>query len=208
MFKRNQVEEAIAIVLEGATEPSDELRTRIKRLLDTDRALGRNKRSADPEVASYAFYSVEAPGRGSENWFSDYEAFALLTGLRLMRHGWPQGFAVAALRRVKSDLALHHGRILQQDPAVLFDQKLISQQAKPGDLVFTNADPVFLAILPSDRDDRSYPNRAVVCRGQTQLVPLFREQDAWTAFELVNSAHALSDALEKTAPRKRGRASE
>ena len=175
---------------------------------ETDRALGRKERSVDPEAANYAFFSVEAPGRGTENWFSNYEVFALLTGVRLMRHGWPQGFAVTVLRRVKGDLEHHHARILEQHPTVLFDKELIRQQAKPGDLSFSNSDPVFLAILPSDRDDRSYPNRAVICRGQAQLVPLFREQEAWTAFELVSSAHALCAALAKTAPRKRGRGSE
>jgi hypothetical protein len=110
MFKRNQVEEAIALVLEpGSIGPGMELRTRIKRLLDTDRGLGRNERSKDREHANFAFYSTDAGGRGTENWFSNYEAFALLTGLRLMRHGWPQGYVVALLRRVKRGLEMHHG---------------------------------------------------------------------------------------------------
>ena len=56
------------------------------------------------ERANFAFYSLDAPGRGGENWFSDYDAFALLIGLQLMRHGWTQGFAVAVLRRVKPEL--------------------------------------------------------------------------------------------------------
>jgi hypothetical protein len=73
MFKRNQVEEAIAIVLEpGLAKPSSEMRTRLKRLLETDRSLGRSKRSADPERANFA---LDAPGRGIENWFTGYEAF-------------------------------------------------------------------------------------------------------------------------------------
>ena len=127
MFKRNQVEEAIARVLEpGSAKPSSEMRTRLKRLLETDRGFGRNKRSADPERANFAFYSEDGPGRGVENWFSADEAFALLTGLRLMRHGWPQGFAVAVLRRVKPALEEQHARILKQDPVVLFDERLIS----------------------------------------------------------------------------------
>src|SRR6516225_7602903 len=122
MYKRNQVEEAIAIVLEpGSTRLSSEIRTRLKRLLETDRNLGRSKRSADPERANFAFYGMEAPGRGLENWFTGYEAFALLTGLRLMRDGWPQGLVVAVLRRVKPDLERHHARIVRQNPTVLFD---------------------------------------------------------------------------------------
>ena len=42
MFKRNQVEEAIACVLEpGSAKPSSEMRTRLRRLLETGR---RNRR--------------------------------------------------------------------------------------------------------------------------------------------------------------------
>jgi hypothetical protein len=124
MFKRNQVEEAIALVLKpGSTRPSSEMRIKLKRLLETDRGLGRNKRSADPERAHFAFHSTDGPGRGVENWFSEYEAFALLIGLRLMRLGWPQGLAVAVLRRVKPALETHHARILKQAPADLSDEQ-------------------------------------------------------------------------------------
>jgi predicted DNA-binding transcriptional regulator YafY len=50
-----------------------------------------------------------------EVWFSEYEAFALLNGLRLMAHGWPQGVAVTLMRRVRSELEKQHARILNQD---------------------------------------------------------------------------------------------
>ena len=59
-FKRNQMEAAISRVLEGSVKPSSELRTRLKRLLDRDRGLGRNKRSADPGRANFAFYGEDA----------------------------------------------------------------------------------------------------------------------------------------------------
>jgi hypothetical protein len=212
MFKRNQVEEAIARVLEpGAAKLSSELRTRLKRLLETDRGLGRNRRSADPERANFAFYSRDGSGRGVENWFSVCEAFALLTGLRLMRHGWPQRFAVAVLRRVKPELEKHHARILSQDPAVLFDNQLIRQRAKPGDFVVDNTDPVFLAIISRDREDRSRSNPAAICQGQDQLMRFIKAQGAgkaWTVLELVNSVHALSSALVRARPRRRGRRSQ
>ena len=211
MFKRNQVEEAIARVLEpGAAKLSSKIRTPLRRLLDTDRDLGRQKRSADPESANFAFYNRDGSGRGVENWFSDYEAFALLTGLQLMRHGWPQGFAVAVLRRVKPELEKHHARILSQKPAVLFDNELIRQRAKPGDLAVDNTDPVFLAIISKDREDSSRSNPAAICRGQEELVRFIKAQGpgkAWTALELVNAVHALSSALAKTKPRRRGRRS-
>jgi hypothetical protein len=48
-FKRNQVEEAIArISVANYQKPPSELRTRIKRLLDLDRSMGRKLRSNNP----------------------------------------------------------------------------------------------------------------------------------------------------------------
>jgi hypothetical protein len=211
MFKRNQVEEAIACVLEpGSAKPSPEMRTRLKRLLETDRALGRSKRSSDPERANFAFSGMDAPGRGLENWFTGYEAFALMTGLRLMRDGWPQGLVVAVLRRVKPDLERYHGRVLEQDPAGVFDDDKIRQQARPGDLAVSNADPVFLVINSGARERDGATKPAAICRGQAELMRFIKTWgpgQTWTVTELGTSIHALSLALAKTVPRKRGRGS-
>ena len=146
-----------------------------------------------------------------ENWFTGYEAFALLTGLRLMRDGWPQGFAVAALRRVKPDLERHHGRILRQDATVLFNEGQIRQHAKSGDLVVSNTDPVFLVINSKDQEDRLASNPAAICQGQAELMGFIKgwgPGQTWTVMELGTSIHALSLALAKTVPRKRGRGSQ
>lgn len=161
MFKRNQVEEAIINIY--GPEPAKHaahLRSQIKRLLDTDRSLGRNKRSTDPQRANFAFYSNTMPGKGRDNWFSDYEAFALLTGLRLMRHGWPQRLAVTLLRQVRQALETEYSRIVDQEPAILFDNQLIMQQATPGKLVVDNSDPVFLGIIsPQSQGDSARLSR-------------------------------------------------
>lgn len=195
-YKRNQIEEAISRVLERSPEPGSELRTRLKRLLDTDRTHGRNKRSA-----KLAFFSGNPPGRGIEIWFSDYEAFALLTGLMLMNHGWPQGFAVEVLRRVRAELETHHARVLQQDPTILFDEAAIVQAAKPGHLAVSNSDPVFLAIGSAGAGDVSMS----VCRGQEELMRVMHERrGAWTIFELVTLIHQLHSDLAETKPAKRG----
>ena len=94
-YKRNQVEEAISDLLEpDLSQPTQDLRTKLKRLLDTDRTL---RRSAEEGAGKFAFFSADPPGKGAENWFSAYDAFALLTGVRLMRHGWPQGRAVSVM---------------------------------------------------------------------------------------------------------------
>jgi hypothetical protein len=211
MFKRNQGEEAIACVLEpGSAKPSSEMRTRLRRLLETDRGLGRSKRSPDPERANFAFSGMDAPGRGFENWFTGYEAFALLTGLRLMRDRWPQGLVVAVLRRVKPDLERHHARVLRQNPTILFDHERIRQQARPGDLAASNTDPVFLVINSKDREQDTGANPAAICQGQAELmrfIKTFGSGQTWTVMELGTSIPALSTALTKTEPRKRGRAS-
>ena len=89
------------------------MRTRIKRLLELDRFIGR-KRTKNAEEANFAFFSEEAPGTGADISFSEYDAFALLNGLRIMGHGWPQGFAVAIMRRVRPALEREHARILAQ----------------------------------------------------------------------------------------------
>ena len=212
MFKRNQVDEAIASVLEpGSAKPSSEMRTRLKRLLETDRALGRNKRSPDPELANFAFSGIDAPGRGFENWFTGYEAFALLTGLRLMRDGWPQGLVVAVLRRVKRDLERHHARVVRQNPTVLFDADRIRQQARPGDLAVSTTDPVFLAINSKNPEHHTGPNQAAICQGQAELMDFIKTWgpgQTWVVTELGTSIHALALALAKTVPRKRGRGSQ
>jgi hypothetical protein len=64
-YKRNQVEEAIAhIFFPDCEKPPSELRTRIKRLLDLDRSIGRKLRSKDAAEANFGFFSEEAPGTG------------------------------------------------------------------------------------------------------------------------------------------------
>jgi hypothetical protein len=89
------------VFVSNCEKPPSELRTRIKRLLELDRSIGRNLRSKNAEEANFGFFSEKA---GAVISFSEYEAFALLNGLRIMEHGWPQGFAVSIMRRVRLDL--------------------------------------------------------------------------------------------------------
>ncbi len=211
-YKRNQVEEAISRVLEPGSKkkPSSEMRTRLKRLLDVDRAFGRNKRSADAKHANFAFYNTDALGRGVEHWFSGYGVFALLMGLRLLQHGWPQRFAVALLRYIRPELEKHHGQILQRDSTEISDPRRMQAQPMEGDLATPGSDPVFLAIRGKDREDQLRPV-AEICRGQGELMnALLRNHEVgqtWTTFELANSARALDSELAKTVPRRRGRSS-
>jgi hypothetical protein len=207
-YKRNQIHDAIAALDRDRKRTDAELLTRMKRLLEADRALGRSKRSRDPEQANYAFYSDEPPGTGVEIWFSEYEAFALFTALRVLEHGFPQGTAVRLLRRVRGQLEAHHARILRQNPDVLFDRQRAREQAVAGGLVGDNSDPVFLTIISGRQSSgRDSSLSCAVCRGMPEVVKFVGREggESWTVFELTRPAHLLSAALKKTEPRKRGR---
>jgi hypothetical protein len=164
-YKRNQIEEAIARIFYPNREkcPS-ELRTRIKRLLELDRSMGRKVRSKDPEEANFAFFSEEAPGTGADISFSEYEAFALLNGLRMMDHGWPQSVAVSIMRRVRRDLEREHARILRQDPDRLFDWEAIGARGRHGDMppIKTSQDvfPAIASIWTAISEGRLTPDEA------------------------------------------------
>ena len=210
-YKRNQIEEAITrIVVPNCEEPPSELRTRIKRLLDLDRSIGRKPRSKDAEEANFGFFSEEAPGTGADIMFSEYNAFALLNGLRIMAHGWPQSFAVSIMRRVRRDLEREHARILRQDPGKLFDWETIRARARPGDIAVDNTDPVFLTIASKAQrgpDEGQTAPLSAVCHGWAKVCEFSRDVGApsVTFFEVVTLAHRLHHELMKAEPRRRGR---
>jgi hypothetical protein len=213
LYKRNQIEEAISrTVEERSAKPSSALRIRLKRLLDMDRSLVHNPKSPDPNKANYAFYSGDSPGKGVEIWFSPYEAFALLTSLRLLQHGWPQSFAVGVLRRVRPQLEKQHARILKHSPKILFNDKVIQQNSRPGALYVDNTDPVFLIIVSRQESATGGDVKILscrICRGMKEVAEFLKQEGArsYTMFDLVTSAHALSSELLKAQPRKRGRSS-
>jgi hypothetical protein len=209
-YKRNQIEEAIArIVAPNCEKPPSDLRTRIKRLLELDRSIGRRRRSNDAERANFGFFSEEAPGTGADISFSEYEAFALINGLRIMQHGWPQGIAVSIMRRVRLDLEREHARILRQDPAKLFDQQAIYATARPGDIAVDNTDPVFLTVAAREQyaSDERQTRLCAVCRGLAKVSEFGRDVGASsvTRFEVATLAHRLHLELMRTKPRRRGR---
>jgi hypothetical protein len=216
MFKRNQVELAIANLLEPELRQlSSGLRTRIKRLLETDRAFGCDPRSDDPEKGNYAFFREASPGSGFEVWFSSYEAFALLLALQLMVHNWPQRFVVSVMRRVRRALEKEYERILKIDPAILFDAKAIARNREPGSLAYDTVEPAFLVIVSRYGISREQEKEPFACSVHSDI----GSASSWVAqtikgvgggssmFELTIIAHALAPALERTKPRSRGRTS-
>src|SRR5688572_10102116 len=181
-YKRSQLETAITrLFIPGSNEPTSELRTRIKRLLELDRNLGRKLRSPDAEENNFAFFSEEAPGTGADILFSEYEAFALLNALSIMEHGWPQSFAVSIMRRVRPDLTKEHARILRQDPEKLFDPETIRAKAHPGAVVVDNTDPVFLTVVSKGHrapDETKTMPVCAVCRGLEAVSKFSRQTSA------------------------------
>jgi hypothetical protein len=212
-YKRSQLEAAITRLFKpDSNEPASELRTRIKRLLELDRNLGRKLRSQDPEEGNFAFFSEEPPGTGADISFSEYEAFALLNALSIMEHGWPQSFAVSIMRRVRPNLTKEHARILRQDPQKLIDTEATRKNPSPGDPVVDNTDPVFLTVVSkghrAPNETKTVPECAV-CRGLEAVNKFCRQMGAsgWTMWEVATIAHKLRGELRNTEPRRRGRVS-
>jgi hypothetical protein len=211
-FKRNQIEEAIFRMVGARGERLDELRLRLKRLLVTDRRLGRDVESDEEANCHYAFFSEDQPGSGIEVSYSDYEAFALLVGLMLLEHGLPQATVVKVMRQVRRPLEAAHGDSLKKDPSTLFDEQAVLAQARPGVIGVNNTDPIFLAFMrltDSAVGDQSSRADFGVCRGQQELVDFVKKHSesgiGVTFFELVGWIHGIAMNLLQIPPAKRGR---
>jgi hypothetical protein len=206
-YKRNQIEEAISRTIgERSAKPSPGLRTRLKRLLDMDRGLKRTARSSDPERANYAFYTSDAPGKGSEVLFSDYDVFALLMGMRMLEHGWPQNFVVTTLRRIRNELEARHTKIFQVE-----SPNVARPEPRAGDLAIGNpASPFLLIVSDGETLDRTregpyaqiFENQEDAFRFQMKKAG---RSCSW--FELDTPAHTLRTNLIGSLPRQRGRSS-
>jgi hypothetical protein len=206
-YKRNQVEEAISRFFgEKSAKPSSGLQTRIKRLMDLDRSLPRNTGSNSPEVANYAFYSSDSPGKGIEVSFSNYEAFALMIGLQMLNHNWPQKFAVDTLRRFRHQLEAQHKRILSLGPEQLFDEKQIRLAARPGSPAVNTASPIFLLIWSDQRSAKDpTPSAGIFDERAAFRITIEKAGRSSTWLELTKPAHLLSALLSKSLRRQRGR---
>jgi hypothetical protein len=208
-YKLNQLQEAIFRTLGAKDTRVDELKLRLKRLLVTDRRLGRGKRSENKADRRYAFYSHKPLGSGVEVMFSGYEAFALLAALIVLEYGIPQAKVVSILQDVRSDLEAAHHETLQKDPKVLFDPEAVRAMARPGMIAVDNTEPVFLAFVRLDAGKGRVRAFISVCRGHDELVNFISEHSVpgsgATHFELARLMHTVADNLSKTRPIKRGR---
>jgi hypothetical protein len=207
-FKRNQVEEAISrTVGERFAEPSPTLRARLKRLLDVDRNLKVGKAGSSKSArAPFAFYSKEPGGKGSEISFSIADACALLVGIRMLEHGWPQTFVVSGLRLIRPDLSRRHEDILN---------RLIRQrQSEPppvGTVDFAHPDSDFLLVvsdgLSSNKASASPYLRLFDNQIQAFAFQMERVGRSCSWFPLEGQARMLHEHLLHSLPRRRGRGS-
>jgi hypothetical protein len=132
--------------------------------------------------------------------------------LRLLDHGWPQGFVVDVLRHIRRNFERQHSDILKQDPVKLFDPKRVDALARAGQIGADNTDPVFLTLVTGKHsykdgiDDRT---SAKICRGTKEVSHFVKEHQAhsWSLFELATRAHRLKEQLALARPRMRGRQS-
>jgi hypothetical protein len=203
-FKRNQMEEAISRTLgERSSKPSSSLKTQIKRLLDLDRNLTRLPRSRDPERASFAFFDEAPPGRGVEVMFSAPNAFAVLTGVRMLDHGWPQSFVVSSLRQAKAELAARY-RAIVSTPA----QSIEATRHAPGEMAFPYPDSAFLLIISDSRTPASGSGSYVRFFENQNSAFLFQMEKVGRScswFGLESSARALHEHLLRSLPKHRGK---
>jgi hypothetical protein len=191
----------------GAAQARD-LKLRIKRLLLTDRRLGRGKRS-DRQPGGYAFYSGKPQGSGTEVMFTGYEVFAVLAAVLLLRHGIPQAKVVSILRAVRADLEAAHDEILKKNSEVLFDQDAIRAMARSGTIAIDSTAPIFLAFVELDIGRGKVHATISVCRGLDELGKFFKEHSVGgsgaTFFQFTRLMRTLATNLSQTRPVKRGR---
>jgi hypothetical protein len=208
-YKRNQVEEAIVLTLRAEDARVGELKLKMKRLLVTDRRLGRGKRSDGKAGPRYAFYSQRPQGSGVEVMFSGYEAFALMAALIVLEHGIPQAKVVSILQEIRSDFEAAYCDTLKKDPKVLFDPRLVRAMARPGLFGVDNTAPVFLAFVKLDIGKGIVRAFITVCRGLDDMRKFLRNHSVpgsgATHFEFARLMFTLADNLSRTRPIKRGR---
>jgi hypothetical protein len=95
-----------------AKPPPKIFRTRIKRLLEVDRAI-----TVDQQAGGrFAFFNSEGPGLGADVDYSAYGVFALALGLDMLDAGFKQSETVELLRACRPDLQRHYSVALKNPP--------------------------------------------------------------------------------------------
>jgi hypothetical protein len=220
MFTRGQVEWAIARAT-GYTqgpdgEPRQDLKMKLKRLLDLDRKRGIDAAQAWPEFRRFAFFEGGLPGKGLAISYTAYDAFALLLGLRVLGSNLPQMAVIRLFRRIRLELEREHERILGLSPGRLAQSKHgLERQIKGGLLVTDPRKMVFLALPAGAGTDLFYRRSqdgslklANIIRSPADLVEVVAHLTLVSPpvlmFELINPTHQLAWWLEQAPLIRRG----
>ncbi|MEQ9330839.1 hypothetical protein [Thalassobaculum sp.] len=214
-FKRNQVEEAVWRLLSrdrAGRRPQAVFRTRVKRLLDLDRA-----------APASAFAAAAPPGRGHEARFAAFDAFCLALGLLLLNAGFKQREIVDLLRHLRPELA-QAWRQLEASPAA--PRQRILAEERPGSPSYPEAglplaDTEVYLVLNRVETTEVFPNLApgpdpgsplvlepLLVPGGERLAATLRERafgfPGHYVVELSVMAALLRHYLADAAPRRRG----
>lgn len=112
-YKRGQIEWALwkyaTYGQNAGAEPPKVFLTRIKRLLEVDRA----GRDAD---GSQAFADTPTDGQGSDAAFSVFDVFCLGLALELLDAGFKQSEIVFLIRNIRAPLRVEFDRIMENPP--------------------------------------------------------------------------------------------
>lgn len=143
-YRRGQVEWTLWRIKSGSKTSSApaEFLTRIRRLLDIDRAGASDERYFAP----YAF-SEDAPGgKGDEAAFLAIDALMLWLGLELLEMGFKQQEVVKLLRSARSVVTKQYGRDLKRAfDNLAANELLVAQKIEISDHTWSpNARPFFV----------------------------------------------------------------
>lgn len=219
MFTRGQIEWAVAQMTNRTSglgeEPRVELKMKIKRLLDIDRKRGIDATTPFADLNQFAFMEGTLPGKGIAISYTDYDAFAVYLGLRLLDANVPQMAVIRLLRRIRPMLKREHDKILRQSVQGLAGARTnLEAKIKTGFLVKDPSRMIFLVLSSGAGADTLYQRGdektpANIVRTTDDLVTLVAKlalvSPPVLVFELINSAHQLAWWLDHAPTIRRGR---
>ena len=224
-FKRGQVEWALwrlfTLTRYLTTPPiSSVFRTRIKRLLELDRASD-PLMSAEEVHLPHAFFASLPEGTGIDTQYTAFDAFCLVVALDLLDAGYKQSEVVLLLRHLRPRLEKPF-RKMQKAPVIL-RQRRVPADDRPGCpayekngrryadcRVFVLIEKIeFKEVFPGAEDGLPVIFEPIFCRGlaelNKQLDRMNHQRRKLLVLELADTASLLLQSLREAPAVKRGR---